>query len=122
MILRSGVDLIEIERFERIEPKIRERFIHSVLTSQEILEVKDSNSTLAGKFAAKEAVVKALGCGIGPVSFQDIEILHDVDGQPILSLYKNAREIAEKNNLKDWSISISHTQHYAVAIAFFVGA
>jgi holo-[acyl-carrier protein] synthase len=119
MILRSGVDLIEIERFDRIEPKIRERFIHRVLTSQEILEVKDFNSTLAGKFAAKEAVVKALGCGIGPVSFQDIEILHDENGQPILSLHKNAREIAEKSGLKEWSISISHTQHYAVAIAIF---
>jgi len=121
MNLRSGVDLIEIERFDHIEPGIRERFIHRVLTSQEQVEVKDSSLTLAGKFAAKEAVVKALGCGIGPVSFQDIEILHDTNGQPILNLYKNARKIAEDNNLKDWSVSISHTQHYAVAIAIFVG-
>ena len=121
MILRSGVDLIEIERFDRIEPRIRTRFIHRVLTSQERLEVKDSNSTLAGKFAAKEAVVKALGCGIGPVSFQDIEILHDANGQPILRLYKNAKRIAEQNKSNDWSVSISHTQHYAVAIAIFAG-
>ena len=121
MILRSGVDLIEIERFDRIEPKIRERFIQRVLTTKERLEVKDSNPTLAGKFAAKEAVVKALGCGIGPVSFQDIEILHDANGQPILHLHKNARKFAEENNLKDWSVSISHTQHYAVAIAIFAG-
>jgi len=121
MILRSGVDLIEIERFDRIEPKIRERFIQRVLTTKERLEVKDSNPTLAGKFAAKEAVVKALGCGIGPVSFQDIEILHDANGQPILHLHKNAGKIAEENNLKDWSVSISHTQHYAVAIAIFIG-
>jgi holo-[acyl-carrier protein] synthase len=121
MNLRSGVDLIEIERFDRIKPEIRERFIHRVLTSQERLEVMDCNSTLAGKFAAKEAVVKALGCGIGPVSFQDIEILHDANGQPILHLYKNARKIAEENNLKDWSVSISHTQRYAVAIAIFSG-
>lgn len=121
MKLRSGVDLIEIERFDRIEPGIRERFIHRVLTSEERLEVMDSNSTLAGKFAAKEAVVKALGCGIGPVSFQEIEILHDANGQPILYLYKNARKIAEENNLKNWSVSISHTQHYAVAIAIFMG-
>jgi holo-[acyl-carrier protein] synthase len=121
MILRSGVDLIEIERFDRIEPRIRERFMHRVLTIQERSEVKDSNSTLAGKFAAKEAVVKALGCGIGPVSFQDIEILHDANGQPVLHLYKNAKRIAEKNNLKDWSVSISHSQHYAVAVAIVAG-
>ena len=121
MELRSGVDLIEIERFDRIEPRIHERFIHRVLTAQERLEVKDSNATLAGKFAAKEAVVKALGCGIGLVSFQEIEILHDANGQPKLHLYKNARRIAEEQNLKVWSVSISHSQHYAVAVAIFAG-
>ena len=121
MILRSGVDLIEIERFERIEPNIRTRFLHRVLTAQEQLEVKDNNATLAGKFAAKEAVVKALGCGIGPVSFQEMEILHDPNGQPVLNLYKNAKRIAEENNLNTWSISISHSQHYAVAVAIFAG-
>ena len=121
MILRSGVDLIEIERFERIEPNIRTRFLHRVLTAQERLEVKDNNATLAGKFAAKEAVVKALGCGIGPVSFQEMEILHDRNGQPILNLYENAKRIAEENNLTTWSVSISHSQHYAVAVAIFAG-
>jgi holo-[acyl-carrier protein] synthase len=121
MILRSGVDLIEIERFERIEPNIRARFLHRVLTAQERLEVKDNNATLAGKFAAKEAVVKALGCGIGPVSFQEMEILHDRNGQPVLNLYKNAKRIAEENGLKNWSVSISHSQHYAVATAIFAG-
>jgi holo-[acyl-carrier protein] synthase len=121
MNLLSGVDLIEIERFDRIEPGIRERFMHRVLTAKERLEVMDSNSTLAGKFAAKEAVVKALGCGIGPVSFQDIEILHNPNGQPILYLYNNARKIVEKNNLQEWSVSISHTRQFAVAIAIFTG-
>jgi holo-[acyl-carrier protein] synthase len=121
MILRSGVDLIEIERFERIEPSIRTRFLKRVLTAQEQLEVKDNNATLAGKFAAKEAVVKALGCGIGPVSFQEMEILHDPNGQPVLNLYKNAKRIAEENNLNTWSVSISHSQHYAVAVAIFAG-
>ena len=121
MVLRSGVDLIEIERFDSIEPGIHERFIHRVLTAQERLEVKDSNATLAGKFAAKEAVAKALGCGIGPVSFQEIEVLHDTNGQPILHLYKNARRIAEEQNLNVWSVSISHSQHYAVAVAIFAG-
>lgn len=121
MILRSGVDLIEIERFERIEPNIRTRFLHRVLTAHERLEVKDNNATLAGKFAAKEAVVKALGCGIGPVSFQEMEILHDPNGQPVLNLYKNAKRIAEEGNLNHWSVSISHSQHYALAVAIFVG-
>ena len=117
MILRSGVDLIEIERFERIEPNIRVRFLHRVLTAQERLEVKDNNAALAGKFAVKEAVVKARGCGIGPVSFQEMEILHDFNGQPVLNLYGNAKRIAEENKLNNWSVSISHSQKYAVAVA-----
>ena len=78
MKVYTGIDLIEIERFEKLDPAIRERFIHRVLTEKERLEVKDSNASLAGKFAAKEAVVKAIGCGIGPISFQDMEILHDL--------------------------------------------
>jgi len=122
MILRSGVDLVEIQRFAELQPGIRSRFIQRVLTQDEQHEVKDSLSTLAGKFAAKEAVVKALGCGIGLVSWQDIEILHDDQGQPILHLYRHALEIAHELDLTQWSVSISHTRLLAIATAVFIGA
>ncbi len=72
--LRSGIDLIEIARLEGIRPEIRERFLRRVFTIQELEDARDSNLHLAGRFAAKEAVAKALGCGIGPVSWQEIEI------------------------------------------------
>ena len=117
----TGIDLIEIERFEKIEPALRDRFIHRVLTEKERIEIKDSIASLAGKFAAKEAVVKALGCGIGPISFQDMEILHDANGRPVLILQKNALKLVDELNIKEWSLSISHSQHYAVATAIFLG-
>jgi holo-[acyl-carrier protein] synthase len=121
MKVYTGIDLIEIERFEKIEPPIRERFIRRVLTENERLEIKDSNASLAGKFAAKEAVVKAIGCGIGPISFRDMEILHDQNGRPMLSLHDNAKKIAREMKLIEWSVSISHSQHYAVATVTFLG-
>lgn len=121
MKIQTGIDLIEIERFEKLEPAIRKRFIHRVLTENEQTEVKDANASLAGKFAAKEAVVKALGCGIGPVSFQDMEILHDENGGPVLNLKNDALNLAQKLGLKEWSVSISHSRHYAVATATFIG-
>lgn len=121
MKIFTGIDLIEIERFEKIDPAIRERFIHRVLTESEILEVKGSNASLAGKFAAKEAVVKAAGCGIGLISFHDMEILHDENGRPILTLKNGAEKIISDLGLKEWSVSISHSQRYAVATAVFLG-
>ena len=122
MILRSGVDLVEIQRFADLRPGIRSRFIQRILTQDEQREVNDSLPTLAGKFAAKEAVVKALGCGIGLVSWQDIEILHDDQGQPILYLYRHALQIANELMLTHWTVSISHTRLQAVATAVFIGA
>jgi len=121
MKVYTGIDLIEIERFEKLTPAIRERFIHRVLTEKERLEVKDSNASLAGKFAAKEAVVKAIGCGIGPISFQDMEILHDANGRPLLNLSKDALKIIQELKLKEWSLSISHSRQYALAAATFLG-
>ena len=121
MKVYTGIDLIEIERFEKLTPAIRERFIHRVLTEKERLEVKDSNASLAGKFAAKEAVVKAIGCGIGPISFQDMEILHDENGRPLLNLNNDALKIIRELRLKEWSLSISHSRQYAVAAATFLG-
>lgn len=121
MRIQTGIDLIEIERFKKLEPAIRKRFIHRVLTKKEQAEIRDADASLAGKFAAKEAVVKALGCGIGPVSFQDLEILHDKNGRPILNLKKKALTLAHELGLKEWSISISHSRHYAVATVTFIG-
>jgi len=115
--LRTGIDLIEISRLETLNPAIRERFLQRVYTDSELEDCQGLLASLAGRFAAKEAVVKALGCGIGPVSWREIEIKRGEQGEPMLELHGRARKIADEQNLVDWSISISHSREYAVAVA-----
>jgi len=119
--LRSGIDLIEIARLEGVQPAIRERFLTRVFTPQELEDARDSSLHLAGRFAAKEAVAKALGCGIGPVSWQEIEIRRGQVGEPVLVLYGKARQMADDLGLTSWSVSISHTKVYALAMAVACG-
>lgn len=120
-ILRSGVDLIEITRLEQLNPTIRDRFLQRVFTPVELEENIGRISSLAGRFAAKEAVAKVLGCGIGPVAWKEIEILRGEHGQPVLKLHGNAQKIADAQGLTIWSISISHTRQHALAFAVATG-
>jgi len=120
-LLRSGIDLVEIARLEGVEPAIRARFLRRIFTPQELEDARDSNQHLAGRFAAKEAVVKALGCGIGPVSWQEIEIRRGPNGEPLLELHGKARQLADDQGLTTWSVSISHTNAHAVAMAVACG-
>jgi len=121
MILRTGVDILEIDRLNSVSPAIRRRFIERVYTPAERAILGDDNEALAGRFAAKEAVSKALGSGIGYVHWQDIEILDGPYGAPILNLYGNAVKIAERLALDTWSVSISHSRTHAVAVAVAAG-
>ena len=117
MELRTGVDVVEIERFERLNPAIKARFMKRVFTSQELETCGDSIASLAGRFAVKEAVAKALQTGIGPVSWQDIETVEGPAGEPVLALHGGAARLAAQLALTHWSISISHTATIAVAVA-----
>ncbi|MFZ3080487.1 MAG: holo-ACP synthase [Bellilinea sp.] len=121
MILRTGVDILEIDRLDSVSPTIRRRFIQRVYTPAEREILGEDNEALAGRFAAKEAVSKALGSGIGFVHWQDIEILDGQYGEPILNLYGNAVKIAERLGLDTWSVSISHSRNHAVAVAVAMG-
>lgn len=121
MILRSGIDTIEISRLEQIQAPIRERFISRVFTAQEIAQARERNDVLSGLFAAKEAVSKALGTGIGRVEWQDIEVLHLQTGQPTVHLHGEAKTIAEQLGLIEWSVSISHDRSKAIAVAVAIG-
>lgn len=116
-ILRSGIDLIEIERIEKLKPEIKARFLQRVYTAAELDLCGDRDERLAGRFAGKEAVSKALGTGIGTVHWQEIEILTDDQQMPILYLHGNAAALAKSLGLSIWSISISHVKTYAMAIA-----
>ncbi len=116
----SGIDLVEIDRFSQLDPAIRKRFYTRVFTAEELDYIGESFNKAAGIFAAKEAVVKALGCGIGPISWQDIAISHTPDKQPIVILLSRAQEKAKALRIKQWSISITHTKKTAAAIAVAV--
>ena len=121
MILKTGVDILEIARLENIQPRIRKRFLERVFTPEELSTAGQSQASLAGRFAAKEAVAKALGCGIGPVRWKDLEIKRGESGEPILELHGAAIEIASRQGLTTWSISISHNQTQAIAMAVAIG-
>lgn len=113
--IANGVDMIRIDRLTRLDPDIKQRFIARVFSASEIEACAGKDASLAGRFAAKEAAAKALGCGIGSVGWKDIETLSDDQGRPLLLLHNAARERAELAGWFSWSISISHTAEYAVA-------
>jgi holo-[acyl-carrier protein] synthase len=117
MNLRTGIDLLEISRLQEALEKHGDRFLHRVFTEREIAEVGDRIDSLAARWAAKEAVAKAFGTGIGNVQWKDIEILRGPNREPVLHLHGHAKLIAEKEGLAIWSISLSHTTVYAMAMA-----
>lgn len=121
MILATGVDLIEIDRLEKAVLRHGQRFLNRVYTPAELAEAGANKASLAARFAAKEAVAKALGCGIGPVSWREIEIRRDPARKPILHLHGAAAQLALESGLQNWSISLSHSQSHAIAFALAMG-
>lgn len=119
--ISSGVDLIEIERVTQAIERHGERFLNRIFTPQELAELKGNPASLAGRFAAKEAVAKALGTGIGLVAWQEIEILRGPAREPLLFLHGAAAELAAQKHLAKWSLSLSHTNALAVAAVFAIG-
>ena len=116
-MIASGVDLIEIARIERGVARHGQRFYRRFFTAQEIAFCAGRAPRLAGRFAVKEAVAKALGTGIGDFEWTDVEVVCDGRGKPELVLHNKAREIAIAQNLTTWSISLSHTDTLAMGIA-----
>lgn len=116
MKLATGVDLIEIQRLEASIARHGERFLQRVFTADELAEVGGNAASLAARFAAKEAAAKALGCGIGPVGWRDIEVRRGAASQPELYLHGAAARLAAELGLTRWSISLSHNQTTAIAM------
>ncbi len=119
--LRTGIDLVDIERMRLMLERHGERFLRRVFTPQELADAGDRPSSLAARFAAKEAVSKALGTGIGLVAWQEIEVLRGPSREPRLVLHGAALELAENQGLTSWALSLSHTEHYAVAQVVAMG-
>ena len=119
--LRTGVDLIEIDRFTAACLRYKQRLLQRLFTSIELAENGENMASLAARFAAKEAVAKAFGTGIGAISWHDIEICRGTSGEPILHLSGTARRLAEQHHLHTWSLSLSHTQNHAIAFVVAMG-
>lgn len=109
-----GVDIIEIGRVEGAVATWGDRFLRRIFTGAELAAFGSRAPSLAARFAAKEAVMKVLGKG---VPWCDIEVLTNPEGLPLVNLYGEAARSAEELGLGTISLSLSHCQQYAVAVA-----
>jgi holo-[acyl-carrier protein] synthase len=121
MILGLGIDIIEVARIRNSHERFGERFLQRILRPAEIaycLSYRDPAPFLAARFAAKEAISKAFGTGIGQhLSWQDMEVARKDSGEPFVILHENSQTLLQKRGAKQILISISHTQNYAAVVA-----
>lgn len=117
--LAVGVDMIEIPRIARAVERWGKRFLQRVYTPHEIARCRGRIPELAVRFAAKEAVSKALGVGIwwrGGIAWTEAEVRSDPLGKPTLVLYGRAKERARELGLDQWAVSLSHTDEHGIAM------
>lgn len=121
-IFDTGIDIIEIKRIKDAIEK-NPRFMEKIFTDKEINYFKLNGfryESIAGSFAAKEAISKAIGTGVRNFKFKDIEILRNELGKPVVKTYNNLSDICIKYNVIDIKVSISHCKDYAVANAITI--
>ena len=115
-----GIDIIRVSRIKASLERFGERFVGRVLTPTEAAYVRNRPETMAGRWAAKEAVSKVLGLGVRGIGWRDIEIERLPTGQPAVKLHGRAQKRAEQLGMGRVAVSISHESEFAVAIAFGV--
>jgi len=111
-----GVDIVEIARLEKAIARRGEGFLRRVYTDSELRLYRKKLSSLAARFAAKEAVIKALGKPTTGVSLREIEILSNPSGKPVVNLYGKAQHQAQGLGLDKLAITLSHSREYAIAL------
>ena len=125
MILGIGIDIIEVARIASSYERFGERFVNRILLPDEIaycLSHKNPAPFLAARFAAKEAISKAFGTGIGAaLGWQDMEICRKESGEPFVVLHGKGKELFASRGAKQLLVSLSHTQNYAAATAVLEG-
>ena len=126
MILGIGIDIIEVARIQASHERFGERFLNRILLSNEIsycLSYKTPGPFLAVRFAAKEAISKAFGTGIGAqLGWQDMEVARKESGEPFVILHEAGRKLLEARGGRVVLISLTHTQTYAAAVAIIESA
>ena len=120
-IVAHGIDLVDCPRIEEMINRHGERFIDRVFTvAEQAYADKNKNSVekYAGRFAAKEAILKLMGTGWrGKIAWTDIEIINNNNGQPKVTLDGEVKSIADELGISQISISITHTANFAIASA-----
>jgi len=121
MVLGVGIDIIEVARIQSSFERFGDRFLNRILHPNEIaysLSHKVPGPFLAARFAAKEAISKAFGTGIGAeLGWQDMEIVRKPSGEPIVVLHGGGKTLFESRGAARLLISLSHTQAHATAVA-----
>lgn len=120
-MLSVGVDMAEIPRIGAVLERWGERFLQHVYTPAEVAYCRGRVRELAARFAAKEAISKALGTGLVGVSWGEMEVLADGRGKPTVLLHGNALERAQTLGLDEWAISLTHTDETAMAFVVAMG-
>lgn len=123
MIAGIGTDMVEIGRIRKAIEK-NPHFMERVYTEQEIQYCQRKANpwqSFAARFAAKEAVGKAFGTGIGPIGLTEIEIANEKNGQPMVVLHGKAQTLAIQRNIQHVHVSLSHSEAYAIATAVLEG-
>ena len=115
-MLTTGIDVIEISRIRKVIDRWGDRFVRRIYTEQEIEYCRGRVANLAGRFAAKEATMKALATGVRGVGWKDIEVIRHDGGSPSVRLSGRALGRSERLGIYDLSLSISHSREYAVAM------
>lgn len=121
-ILDIGIDIIEIDRIKNAIER-NPRFLEKIFTREEIKYFESRGmkiESIAGNFAAKEAISKSIGTGIRQFNFSDIEVLRNEIGKPIVKTYNNLKQICIDYNVLEIKVSISHGKDYAVANAITI--
>jgi holo-[acyl-carrier protein] synthase len=120
-LIGIGTDIIECERIDRMIQRHGSHFVDRVFTTQEIqycTDRKSSDQHFAGRWAAKEAVLKALGTGwVSGIAWTDVEIVNQSSGKPQIKLHGGAKKIANEKKITEIQISISHCKSHAIAFA-----
>jgi holo-[acyl-carrier protein] synthase len=111
-----GVDVVDVHRLARLVERHGALLTERVFTPGELVDCGGKTQRLAARLAAKEAVAKALGTGIGPVAWRDVEVVRDSSGRPQLRLAGNARSLAADLGFTRWSVSLTHGRGTAVAV------
>jgi holo-[acyl-carrier protein] synthase len=125
MILGTGIDIIEVSRIRASYEKFGERFLNRILRPGEIaycLSHRYPAPFLAARFAAKEAISKAFGTGIGSqLGWQDMEVGRKESGEPFVILHDGGQELFKRRGGARFHLSLSHTENYATAVAVLEG-